>query len=151
MVCNWGVGAGANVGAGVGVGDGEERDCGVPWDCARKDPVEAKAVIDNTVTRKIIRPEIIRPASKRLICLGLALKVSFRGICIAKNATSQVGTATTCGTSFGFSPRRGEPGRDITAYRIAARLSELCGILGDEVIRAAWFAGTWMTSMPSLI
>ena len=71
MVCNWGVRAGANVGAGVGVGDGEESDCGVPWDCARKDPVEAKAVIDN------------------------------------KNATSQVGTATTCGTSFGFSPRRG--------------------------------------------
>jgi hypothetical protein len=105
MVCNWGVVVGANVGAGVG--DGEESDCGVPWDCARKDPVEAKAVIDNTVTRKMIRSEIIRPASKRLICLGLALKVSLRGICIAKNATSQVGTATTSGTSFGFSPRRG--------------------------------------------
>jgi hypothetical protein len=84
------VAVGADVGAGVG--DGEGSDCDVPWDCARKDPVEAERAIDNTVARKMIRSEIIRPTPKRLICLGLALipvtslanEVSLRGILFLK-------------------------------------------------------------------
>jgi hypothetical protein len=35
-------------------------------------------------------------------------------------------------------------GKTVTTSR-----RELCGILGEEAIKAAWFAGTWMTLMPT--